>query len=240
MAIVYKATVRPSKEAIVTDWLDQQPWGGSGVVEVLGSYRFDDPDGEVGVEALLVDRGGIVLHIPLTYRAAQIAGSKKFLVATMQHSVLGDRWVYDAMGDPVAIDCFVRALRGEQKRAAVQLWDGDTLVEHREPIVRVHVQSGQDASGFDAEDVTVVERRPGSALPSGTWSGRPSRVRASSSLRGQAARALSRHWSAANDRTRFIPQAEPPTATLRRWKRASATGLSRTTGTIISPASCRC
>ncbi len=48
MAIVYKATVRPSKQAIVTDWLDQQPWGGSGAVEVLGSYRFDDPDGRWG------------------------------------------------------------------------------------------------------------------------------------------------------------------------------------------------
>jgi hypothetical protein len=49
----------------------------------------------------------------------------------------------------------VRALRGEQEQAAVQLWDGDTLVEHREPIVRVHVQFGQGASR-DAEDVTVV------------------------------------------------------------------------------------
>ncbi len=70
----------------------------------------------MGVEALLVDRGGIILHVPLSCRAAQIAGSKKFLVATMQHSVLGDRWVYDAMGDPVAIDCFVRALRGDRSK----------------------------------------------------------------------------------------------------------------------------
>lgn len=88
----------------------------------------------------------------------------------MQHSVLGDRWIYDAMGDPVAIDCFVRALRGEQKQAAVQLRDGNTLLEHREPTVRVQVQSGNDASGFDAEDVTVVEKA-GIALRSGTWSG---------------------------------------------------------------------
>ena len=115
MAIVHKATVTPSKQAIVTDWLDRQPWGGSGAVKVLGSYRFDDPDGEVGVEALLVDRGGTVLHVPLTYRGAHLAESKKFLVGTMQHSVLGDRWIYDAAGDPVGVDCFVRALRAAMR-----------------------------------------------------------------------------------------------------------------------------
>ena len=158
MAIVYRADLTPSKQRVVTDWLDRQSWGGSGTVEMLGSYRFDDPDGQVGVETLMVDRGGTLLHVPFTYRAAPVEGSEEFLVATMQHSVLGDRWIYDAMGDPVGIDCFVRALRGEQEQAAVQVWDGDTLVEHAEPIVQVHVQSGQDASGWDAEDVTVVEK----------------------------------------------------------------------------------
>ena len=161
MAIVHKATVTPSKQEIVTGWLDRQPWGGSGPARVLGSYRFDDPDGEVGVEALLVDRGGTVLHVPLSYRGADLAGSEAFLVARMQHSVLGDRWIYDATGDPVAVDCFVRALRGEQEQAAIEVWDGDTLVEHREPDARVQVQRGSDASGWDAEDVAVVETAGG-------------------------------------------------------------------------------
>ena len=157
MAIVHKATVTPSKREIVTGWLDRQPWGGSGAVKMLGSYRFDDPDGEVGIEALLVDRGGTVLHVPLSYRAAELAGREESFVARMQHSVLGDRWVYEATGDPVAVDCFIRALHGEQEQAAIEVWDGDTLVERREPTVRVQVHSGQDASGWDAEAVTVVE-----------------------------------------------------------------------------------
>jgi hypothetical protein len=141
MAIVHKATVTPSKQEIVTRWLDRQPWGGSGEVRMLGSYHFDDPDGEVGVEAILVDRGGTVLHVPLSYRGADLAGSEASLVARMQHSVLGDRWIYDATGDPVAVDCFVRALRGEQEQAAVEVWDGDALVERREPTVRVQVHT---------------------------------------------------------------------------------------------------
>ena len=158
MAIIYQAELSPSKTEILRDFLSGRSWGEAGELELLGAYRFDDPDGQVGVETLLVDRGGTLLHVPLTYRAAPVAGSEEFLVATMRHSVLGDRWIYDAMGDPVGIDCFVRALRGEQEQAAVQVWDGDTLVEHTEPIVQVHLQSGQDASGWDAEDVTVVEK----------------------------------------------------------------------------------
>lgn len=157
MAIVYKATVNPSKQEIVTGWLDRQPWGGSGAVEVLGSYRFDDPDGEVGVEALLVGRDGTVLHVPLSYRGAELAGREESFVAKMQHSVLGERWVYDATGDPVAVDCFIRALRGMQEQATIDVWHGDTLIEHREPTAQVHVQSGPVASRWVAEEVAVVE-----------------------------------------------------------------------------------
>jgi hypothetical protein len=67
MAIIYKtATVSPSKPDLVVAWLDGQPWAADGPMEVLGSYRFDDPAGEVGVEAVLVRRGDRLLHVPMT------------------------------------------------------------------------------------------------------------------------------------------------------------------------------
>jgi hypothetical protein len=60
MAILHRASVTPSKRELAEAWLDEQPWAVDGGVEMLGSYRFDDPAGEVGVEAMLV-RSRVVL-----------------------------------------------------------------------------------------------------------------------------------------------------------------------------------
>lgn len=157
MAIIHKATVTPSKRDLVTGWLEGQTWAGSGELEVVGSYRFDDPEGEVGVEAILLRRGDVLLHVPLTYRGTPLAGADAHLVGTMEHSVLGARWVYDAVGDPVAMDCFVRALRGEQEQAHLEIWDGDNIVERREPPVRVRVEPGRPALAVPGTETVAVE-----------------------------------------------------------------------------------
>lgn len=104
MALVYsQATLTPGKQELVEAWLPRQPWfpGGTGWRPV-GSYRFDDPAGEVGLEAMIL-RGddGVTLHVPLTYRGEAAPGAGSFLVGRMEHSVLGTRWVYDGVGDPV-------------------------------------------------------------------------------------------------------------------------------------------
>lgn len=138
MAILHRATVTPTKPELVARWLDQQPWGGVGEVAVIGSYRFDDPEGEVGVEAFIVSRGASLLHVPMTYRGAALNGAEAHLIGTMDHSVLGKRWIYEAVNDPVAVACFARALSGQQKQATLDLYDGDDLVARREPDVRVH------------------------------------------------------------------------------------------------------
>lgn len=142
MAIIHQAQITPSKRDIVHAWLDRQDWGGTGETEVIGSYRFDDPDGEVGVEAMIVRRGNTMLHVPLTYRAAPLPGAESHCLGTAHHSVLGKRWVHDATADPVALGCFARALRSEQPQAIMEVWDGDTLIETREPNVRVRVEAG--------------------------------------------------------------------------------------------------
>jgi hypothetical protein len=68
---------------------------------MVGAYRFDDPEGRVGMEVHLVRWGGPLLQVPLTYRDAPLDGADRALLGPMQHSVLGDRWVYDGLGDPV-------------------------------------------------------------------------------------------------------------------------------------------
>ena len=67
---------------------------------MIGSYRFDDPDGRVGMESHLVTAGDMLLHVPLTYRDAPLEGADDALIVEMQHSVLGTRWVYDGLRDP--------------------------------------------------------------------------------------------------------------------------------------------
>lgn len=105
MALLHHAELTPSKIELVQGWAPSQPWfEGDASVEPtnVAAFRFDDPDGQVGVETLLVRAGdGPVMQVPLTYRDAPLAGADEWLIGTMKHSVLGKRWVYDAVGDPV-------------------------------------------------------------------------------------------------------------------------------------------
>jgi hypothetical protein len=104
MAILNRAALRPTKMELLTQWLPDQPWfkeGESANLQRVGAFRFDDPDGEVGIETLLVAVKGAVFQVPLTYRGSPMHGADAWLVGTMQHSVLGKRWIYDACADPV-------------------------------------------------------------------------------------------------------------------------------------------
>lgn len=171
MAILHRATLHPSKPELIAAWLDREPGGGSGELEVLGSYRFDDPAGEVGVEAFLVRRGETVLHLPLTYRDRPLDDG--VLVGTTEHLVLGTRYVYDGRTDPVARACFLRALRGEQEQAEMELWDGDTLVGRPDPSVRLALDPASAAGADGAVAITrdVSQARAGSARLVARWEG---------------------------------------------------------------------
>lgn len=107
MAVHHPATIVPGKLELLQAWVPHQPWAAdvdASVLTRLGSYRFDDPDldAEVGVEThLLGAADGQVLQVPLTYRGAPREEAGDSLVTTMTHTTLGDRWVYDAVHDPV-------------------------------------------------------------------------------------------------------------------------------------------
>jgi maltokinase-like protein len=102
MALFHRATITPTKAELIADWAPTRPWGPAAPdpLEVIGSYRFDDPDGRVGMETHLVAAGNALLQVPLTYRDERLPGVEDALITEMQHSVLGTRWVYDGLRDP--------------------------------------------------------------------------------------------------------------------------------------------
>ena len=65
MAILHRATLRPSKPELLAEILGTP-------VEVVGAYRFDDPEGEVGVEGFVVRAEARIRQVVLTYRAAPL------------------------------------------------------------------------------------------------------------------------------------------------------------------------
>ena len=72
-------------------------------VEVVGAFRFDDPEGRVGMETHLATAAGVLFQVPLTYRDEPLDGGEHALIGEMEHSVLGTRWVYDGLGDPLYV-----------------------------------------------------------------------------------------------------------------------------------------
>ncbi len=121
MAIVHKgASLVPSKIELVTAWMPRQRWyagkGHDPVLSRVGGFRFEDPDGEVGGETLLLaDTAAsppVVYQVPLTYRGAPLEGAEHALLGTMEHSVLGTRWVYDGPHDPVYVGTLVDTVLG--------------------------------------------------------------------------------------------------------------------------------
>ncbi|WP_426592551.1 CG0192-related protein [Cellulomonas sp. McL0617] len=163
MALIHRATIRPTKAELLDEWVPTQPWGEPGL-EIVGAFRFDDPDGEVGIEThVVVTAGGHLLQIPLTYRGAPLVGADPFLVCTMEHSVLGRRWIYDATGDPVYAQVLASVLSGRAAQADEYVEGVDAP---REPSVRVTSggTSGRDLRPDDTDvsaawdaSTTVVE-----------------------------------------------------------------------------------
>lgn len=111
MAVIHRTTVTPTKLELLASWLPAQPWyQGKGQQPELartGGFRLDDPEGEVGIEFILVtDTSGdrpVTYQVPFSYRGAPITDGDKALIGTTEHGVLGRRWVYDGTHDPVLV-----------------------------------------------------------------------------------------------------------------------------------------
>ncbi|WP_159571914.1 hypothetical protein [Curtobacterium sp. 18060] len=191
MAVIEQATLRPSKAEALAAWLPDQAWSGvvaGAPLQVVGQFRFDDPAGEVGVEVLLArTEDGRVLQAPLTYRDAPLPGADAFLVTEMDHSVLGRRWVYDAVGDPVHADVLRRTIVTGGHEAELELandagrrpkdaWAHGSGSEPDSPdVTSVHATTTGAVTSIATDHGTIVIARVvGTALPegeklTGTW-----------------------------------------------------------------------
>lgn len=161
MAILHKATLVPSKGEVVAAWLPQQDWyegADPARPRPVASFRFDDPAGEVGIETMLLEvEGSGLWQVPLTYRAHPLDGGGAHLLGTLEHSVLGTRYIYDALGDPVYLEVIQAAIaeRGSEADLVRDLGDGST-----EEVAKTMVVRGTGGGGVDV----ILERRPQPAV----------------------------------------------------------------------------
>jgi hypothetical protein len=180
MALLHRATLSPSKLELLAGWAPTQPWfegDKDAPLTLVASFRFDDPDGEVGVETLLVRAGdGPVLQIPLTYRNEELPGAQAHFLGTMEHSVLGTRWTYDGLGDSVYLGELTKAILtgGSQVEQWIEI---DGVMTLREPTAVVIGSGSETAPDLDGVSLEVV-RVPGSAergpwVLTGTWTEHP-------------------------------------------------------------------
>ncbi|MGA2837975.1 MAG: hypothetical protein ABSF84_15385 [Acidimicrobiales bacterium] len=162
MAVFHRATITPTKLDIIATWAPTRAWGPSaaGPVALIGSYRFDDPDGRVGLETHLVTAGDTLYQVPLTYRDEPLEGAEDAFITQMEHSVLGTRWVYDGLGDPRFVVMLAAvAMTGQGEALGMARFDGRWYIAPTN--VRIHgggwTQDRVPVDGFElaSDDVTA-------------------------------------------------------------------------------------
>jgi hypothetical protein len=164
MAQIFQTTLVPGKLELIGAWLVAQPWyRGSGAPELqpVGGFRLDDPAGEVGLEFHFVRDAsdgpeGPVYHVPVTYRGSPSTTAEAGLIGTMEHGVLGTRWVYDGAHDPVLVAELIALAAGRVQ--AQHQHESDRL----EPTVTGRWSGGEPPSaavrgvGNDSSSTTVT------------------------------------------------------------------------------------
>ncbi|CAL9545009.1 maltokinase N-terminal cap-like domain-containing protein [Streptomyces sp. enrichment culture] len=167
MAVIHRTTAQPSKLELLTSWLPSRPWyrGGAGAPEFVkaGGFRLDDPQGEVGIEFLVVtdarDAQPVGHLVPLSYRGVPLDGAEHALVGTMEHGVLGRRWVYDGCHDPVMIAALCALVEGR-----TQAQDQNVSDTPDRDITRSYTGDGPISASPAASAVAVADDAEGTAL----------------------------------------------------------------------------
>jgi hypothetical protein len=188
MALFHRATITPTKAELIAEWVPTQPWGppASVPLELVGSYRFH-----------LVTVGGLLLQVPLTYRDEPLDGADAALIAEMDHSVLGTRWVYDGLRDPRFVVMMAAvAMTGQGEALGMAVYDGRWYIapsnvriqgggwtQERVPVDGFELERDEPAASVlynDRFDLTVFRRpAPGPRPPVGltaSWEGQEQAV----------------------------------------------------------------
>ncbi|MFF7341608.1 1,4-alpha-glucan branching protein [Streptomyces sp. NPDC008163] len=141
MAVIHRTTLSPTKLELLTAWLPTRPWYVGPTRPSLvksGGFRLDDPQGEVGIEFMVVTDtsgdGPVPYFVPLTYRGAALAGAEDAFIGMTTHGVLGQRWVYDGCHDPVLVERLFALLDGRAEPQAQSESDTpDRTISHSGP-----------------------------------------------------------------------------------------------------------
>ena len=160
VATIHHTTLTPSKLELLARWLPRQPWyrgGGSPALAKAGGFRLDDPDGEVGVEVMIVaDADGIRYLVPMSYRGAALQAGDDALVGTSEHGVLGRRWIYDGLHDPVAVEQLLALAAGQVEAQHQDVSDTVDASVRPAPPLPGPVAAARPLSVVDAANGTSV------------------------------------------------------------------------------------
>lgn len=189
MAQIYNAELSPSKNQVIATVLGTDEGG----IEKLASYRFDDPADQIGMEVHIVRTpDGSVLQVPLVYRPEPLEDAEEDeLITTMEHSVLGTRYVYLGMSDPVFAEALDVTISEERSSAEQFLVDGDTQTPITEGLAdvtgtgEIELEEEEDDENLigvlelfaelDLEGLSQEEaNQPGQLI--GTWEGQDTPV----------------------------------------------------------------
>ncbi|MGX6452151.1 maltokinase N-terminal cap-like domain-containing protein [Brevibacterium paucivorans] len=153
MAQIYNAVLSPSKNQVIATVLGTD----EADIEKLTSYRFDDPAGQIGMEVHIVRTpDGSVLQVPLVYRPEPLEDAEEDeLIATMEHSVLGTRYVYLGMSDPVFAEALDVTISEERSGAEQFLVDGDTQTPITEGLADV-IGTGEIELEEEEDDENLI------------------------------------------------------------------------------------
>jgi hypothetical protein len=166
MAIIHRTTMSPGKLELLAAWLPAQPWyHGTGRPPELaraGGFRLDDPQGEVGIEFMVVTdgpgSGAAAYQVPMTYRAHALPGADGSLIGTAEHGVLGPRWIYDGTQDPVLGAQLAALIQGEAEPQAQSVSHTPDPTVTVQPVTRAGLTvtgSAVAASGPHGTDLRI-------------------------------------------------------------------------------------
>ncbi|MDT3396944.1 1,4-alpha-glucan branching protein [Streptomyces sp. B1866] len=181
MAFIHHTTLNPGKLELIAPWLPTRPWYATTArdpeLTKTGGFRLDDPAGEVGIEIMVVtdtSAGSPVSYqVPLTYRGAPLDGADQALIGTTEHGVLGKRWVYDGVRDPVLVTQLLALLRGRAEPQAQNVSDtpDPSVVPYLagpalpDALAVKDVADGPDGTGISVESAVAGP----AGAPEGAW-----------------------------------------------------------------------
>lgn len=157
--------LRPSKIELLQAWLPEQQWfhGDVAAVDRVANFRFVDPEGEVGLDAMVLSDGEYTYFVPVTWRGQPLEGGVH--IGTLEHAALGTRYCYDAPSDPVFMAELERVIREADTSSEINDQHGNSI-----PLVMDVRGSGVmpgEADDAGVDFVRVLDRSadvPGDAI----------------------------------------------------------------------------